>query len=45
MVTKHVIVSPYDEAWENCFNDIKAELQNALGKLAQRIEHVGSTAV
>ena len=45
MVTKHVIVLPYDEQWEQDFLKIKAELADALGQLAIRIEHVGSTSV
>ena len=45
MVTKHVIVLPYDKAWEKDFIDIKVELQKVLGELALSIEHVGSTAV
>ena len=45
MTTKHVVVRPYDEAWAQSFADIKAEIQDALGELALRIEHVGSTAV
>ena len=45
MKTKRVIVEQYNEAWEQNFRQIKAELQEALGELALRIEHVGSTAV
>ncbi len=45
MVTRHVVVQPYDAAWERNFADIKAEIQDALGALALRIEHVGSTSV
>ena len=45
MVTKHVVVLPYDEQWKQDFLQIKGELQNALGELALRIEHVGSTSV
>ncbi|MBQ9157268.1 MAG: GrpB family protein [Eubacterium sp.] len=45
MDTQHVIVLPYDEQWEQDFLKIKAELNNALGQLAIRIEHVGSTSV
>ena len=42
---RHVLVLPYDETWKEDFLRIKAELQDALGGLALRIEHVGSTAV
>lgn len=45
MATKHVIVLPYDDAWRQSFIDISAELREALGELALRIEHVGSTSV
>lgn len=45
MAAKPVVVLPYDEAWENDFLAIRAELQTALEGLALRIEHVGSTAV
>ena len=45
MVTKHVVVLPYDEQWKQDFLKIKAELAGALGQLAIGIEHVGSTSV
>ena len=45
MVTKSVVVLPYDEQWEQAFAHIKDEIQEALGSLALRIEHVGSTSV
>ena len=45
MVTKRIIVLPYDEQWKQDFLKIKAELADALGALAIRIEHVGSTSV
>ena len=45
MVRKQVVVLPYDEAWQKDFSEIEAELRDALGELALRIEHVGSTAV
>ena len=45
MITKHVIVLPYDEGWKQEFLKIKQELQDALGQLAIDIEHVGSTSV
>ena len=38
-------VKPYDPAWGRNFAAIKAEIAAALGGLALRIEHVGSTAV
>ena len=45
MITKRIVVEPYREAWEQDFTAIAAELWNAVGDLALRIEHVGSTAV
>ena len=45
MVTKHVIVLPYDEQWERDFLKIEGEIRDALGQLALSIEHVGGTAV
>lgn len=45
MNKKHVVVMPYDENWKQAFEDIKTELDAALGDLALRIEHVGSTSV
>ncbi|MCR5005867.1 MAG: GrpB family protein [Clostridiales bacterium] len=45
MITKHVVVVPYDEQWKLDFLQIKAELSDALGQLAIGIEHVGSTSV
>lgn len=45
MITKHVVVLPYDEQWKHDFLQIKAELTIALGQLAIEIEHVGSTSV
>ena len=45
MVTKHVVVLPYDEQWKQDFLKIRAELSNILGQLTIGIEHVGSTSV
>ena len=45
MAAKHVVVLPYDEAWKDDFLKIETELKDALGDLAMRIEHVGSTSV
>ncbi|MBR0419530.1 MAG: hypothetical protein IJI66_10195 [Erysipelotrichaceae bacterium] len=35
MVTKHVVVLPYDEQWKQDFLKIKAELADALGQLVK----------
>ena len=45
MVTRKIIVLPYDERWKTAFIEIKNELEKALGGLALAIEHVGSTSV
>ncbi|MBR6554595.1 MAG: GrpB family protein [Clostridia bacterium] len=45
MRTAKVVVVPYDAGWQRDFAAIREELARALGSLALRIEHVGSTAV
>ena len=45
MRTQKVMVLPYDRAWKIAFEDIKREIEAALGDLILGIEHVGSTAV
>ena len=40
-----VVVQPYNKEWKNDFEAIRRELDTALGDLAMRIEHVGSTSV
>ena len=45
MKTAKVIVLPYDTAWKTAFEEIKKELEEAIGDLIIGIEHVGSTAV
>ena len=45
MGTKRVYVAPYDAQWKEDFAAIREELAAALGDLALRIEHVGSTSV
>ena len=42
---KIVIVQPYNKEWKSDFEAIRSELDIALGDLAMRIEHVGSTSV
>ena len=44
MRTTHVVVLPYDPKWNEDFSAIRAELEAAMGELALRIEHVGSTS-
>ncbi|MFB6725812.1 GrpB family protein [Kribbella sp. NPDC056345] len=38
-------VEPYDEAWPRQFTELGQRLREALGDVAQRIDHIGSTAV
>ena len=45
MKTRRVIVLQYDGAWKSAFEDIKAEIESALGELIIGIEHIGSTSV
>ena len=45
MVTRHIVVMPYDARWARDFSEIASEIRAALGELALDIEHVGSTAV
>ena len=45
MKTKRVIVTAYDPQWPVNFEAIRREVAEALGPLALRIEHVGSTSV
>ena len=45
MRTVNVIVLPYDEAWKAAFEEIKREIEGAIGDLILGVEHVGSTSV
>ena len=45
MKTKKVIVLPYDKTWKIAFEEIKKEIEGAIGDLVIGIEHVGSTSV
>ena len=45
MRTKKVVVLPYDRAWKAAFEEIKKEIERAIGDLIVGIEHVGSTSV
>ena len=38
-------IVPYDPAWPDEFERLAADLKDALGELALRIDHIGSTAV
>ena len=45
MRTAKVTVLPYDNTWKTAFEEIKHELEPALGDCVLGIEHVGSTSV
>ena len=45
MRTARVVVVPYDTAWKSAFEEIKREIETAIGDLTVAIEHVGSTSV
>ena len=45
MQTKKVVVVPYDQKWESAFEEIKNEIEAAIGDVILGIEHIGSTSV
>ena len=45
MRTKKVVVLPYDRTWKFAFEEIKREIEDAVGGLMIGIEHIGSTSV
>lgn len=45
MRTTKVIVLPYDTTWKSDFEEIKKEIENAIGDLIIGIEHIGSTSI
>lgn len=40
-----IIIVPYDPTWASLFTEIGARLRDALGRVALRIDHIGSTSV
>lgn len=42
---EQIHIVPYDPSWPAQYSAISAQLQNALGSLALRIDHIGSTSV
>lgn len=40
-----VIIVPYDPQWPQLFSQLGIALRTALGETAQRIDHIGSTAI
>ena len=45
MITKNIVVLPYDAVWQKDFEVIKNELWTVLKDVAIKIEHVGSTSI
>lgn len=45
MLTKHVVVLPYDKQWKQDFLKIKSDIMTMLENLIIGVEHVGSTSV
>ena len=45
MQTRRVVVLPYDIAWQAAFEQIKKEIEAAIGERIIGVEHVGSTSV
>ena len=39
------VIEPYDPAWPDAFAALAARLRSALGDLALRVDHIGSTSV
>ncbi len=42
---RDIVIEPYDPAWPDCFETHRRRISEALGAVARRVEHVGSTAV
>ena len=40
-----VVILPYDPEWPHLFTRLGADLRSALGDVALRIDHIGSTAI
>ncbi len=40
-----IIIVPYDPEWPRRFSELAAQLRAALGPVARRIDHIGSTSV
>jgi len=43
--SRPIMIVPYQEEWAAEFTRAEAELRNALGEIAVRIDHIGSTSV
>jgi GrpB-like predicted nucleotidyltransferase (UPF0157 family) len=40
-----VIITPYRAEWREMFRQLGSDLRSALGDIALRIDHIGSTSV
>jgi GrpB-like predicted nucleotidyltransferase (UPF0157 family) len=40
-----IVLTPYDPAWPSLFAELGAAMRTALGPVAIRIDHIGSTAI
>jgi GrpB-like predicted nucleotidyltransferase (UPF0157 family) len=40
-----IVIAPYDPAWPGLFAELGHRLRGALGDVALRIDHIGSTSV
>jgi len=40
-----IVIVPYDPQWPACFSRLGADLRGALGDVALRIDHIGSTSI
>ncbi|MEK3779247.1 GrpB family protein [Paenibacillus sp. FSL R5-0810] len=40
-----IIVVPYNPSWKEEFKSIGLEIRQALGELAIRVDHIGSTSI
>ena len=45
MRTAKVVVKPYDNQWKTDFENIRKEIEAAIGGFIIAVEHVGSTSV
>ncbi|MBN2540543.1 MAG: GrpB family protein [Bacilli bacterium] len=44
-MTRHVVVTEYQEVWKKAFEELKAFLESHLNSYTYQIEHIGSTSV
>src|SRR6185503_2030511 len=40
-----IVIDPYDPAWLATFEEHLGRIEDALGSVASRVDHIGSTAV